>query len=111
AATESDGAPDESREIVARGIERALELGRSVDALVAAGDPGPAIVQAAADGKFDAIFMSLRGEYRKRDTMVMAPTTSYVLAHAPCRVILGFPPKTIKPAGEAVGARAEGETA
>jgi amino acid transporter len=110
-AAEGDGAPDESREIVARGIERALELGRSVDAVVAAGDPGPAIVKAATEGNFDAIFMSLRGEYRKRDTMVLAPTTSYVLAHAPCRVILGFPPKTIKPAGEAVGARAEGETA
>ena len=34
--------------------------------------------------------MSLRGEYRALDTMVMATNTRYVLSHAPCRVILGF---------------------
>ena len=62
---------------------------------MAQGDPGEAIVKAATNGHFDAIFMSLRGEYRRKDTMVMAPNTSYVLANAPCRVILGFPPKTI----------------
>ncbi len=108
----NDGpAEEEAREVVELGIRRARELGRAVEAIVSGGDPGPAIVQVAEEGHYDAIFMSLRGEYRKRDTMVMAPTTSYVLAHAPCRVILGFPPKTIKPSAEAVGARAEGETA
>ncbi|HEV3120299.1 MAG TPA: hypothetical protein VGY53_00280, partial [Isosphaeraceae bacterium] len=50
---------------------------------------------AALEGSSDAIFMSLRGEYRRHDTTAVAPTTRYVLEHAPCRVILGFPPKTI----------------
>ena len=40
--------------------------------------------------------MSLRGDYRKRDTMVMAPTVSHVLQHAPCRVVLGFPPQSMR---------------
>jgi nucleotide-binding universal stress UspA family protein len=101
----------EANEIVQLGLTRARELGREVEMLVATGDPGPQIVQAATDGKFDAIFMSLRGEYRKRDTMVMAPTTSYVLQHAPCRVILGFPPKSIKPQNEAATATATPENA
>ncbi len=106
-----EGVPNAAREVVAMGVVRARELGRDVDTRIAAGDPGPAIVKAATEGNFDAIFMSLRGEYRKRDTMVMAPTTSYVLQHAPCRVILGFPPKSIRPAGEPAGVRTEGETA
>jgi nucleotide-binding universal stress UspA family protein len=97
-------APSDAKEVVQIGLTRAHELGRQVETLVASGDPGPQIVQAATDGKFDAIFMSLRGEYRKRDTMVMAPTTSYVLQHAPCRVILGFPPKSIKPQSESATA-------
>jgi nucleotide-binding universal stress UspA family protein len=85
----------EAREIIERGAERARELGREVDSLVVAGDPGPQIVRIAQEGKFDAIFLSLRGDYRARDTIVTAPTTRYVLEHAPCRVILGFAPKTI----------------
>jgi hypothetical protein len=52
-------------------------------------------VRIAQEGKFDAIFLSLRGDYRARDTVVTASTTRYVLEHAPCRVILGFAPKTI----------------
>jgi amino acid transporter/nucleotide-binding universal stress UspA family protein len=91
---------DVAHDVITAGIARARELGRSVESLVAEGDPGPQIVKVATEGNFDAIFMSLRGEYRKRDTMVMAPTTSYVLQHAPCRVILGFPPKSIKPQGD-----------
>jgi nucleotide-binding universal stress UspA family protein len=106
-----DGVPDSAREVIDVGITRARELGRVVDARIAVGDPGPAIVKAAMEGNFDAIFMSLRGEYRKRDTTLMAPTTSYVLQHAPCRVILGFPPKSIRPAGEPAVARAEGASA
>ena len=48
-------------------------------------------------GKFDAIFMSLRGVYRRGDTTAFASNTRYVLEHAPCRVILGFAPKSIPP--------------
>jgi len=92
---------DEAHNVLSEGAQRARNLGRDVELLVKQGDPGEAIVKAATEGKFDAIFMSLRGEYRRRDTMVMAPTTSYILAHAPCRVILGFPPKTIRPQGDA----------
>ncbi len=84
-----------AREIIQRGVERARELGREVDSLVAQGEPGPLIVQTALEGKYDAVFLSLRGDYRARDTAVMASTTRYVLEHAPCRVILGFAPKTI----------------
>ena len=40
--------------------------------------------------------MSLRGEYRALDTIVMATNTRYVLQNAPCRVILGFAPKSIQ---------------
>ncbi len=88
---------DAAREVIRRGVERAGELGRSVESIVVPGDPGPAIVKAAQDGKFDAIFLSLRGEYRRHDTTMVAPTTRHVLQFAPCRVILGFPPKSILP--------------
>jgi amino acid transporter/nucleotide-binding universal stress UspA family protein len=89
---------DEARQVVERGAERALALGRRVEYRVARGDAGPEIVRAAVDGKFDAIFMSLRGVYRRGDTTAFASNTRYVLEHAPCRVILGFAPKSIPPA-------------
>ena len=63
--------------------------GRAADAA------GPEIVRAAVEGKFDAIFMSLRGVYRRGDTTAFASNTRYVLENAPCRVILGFAPKSI----------------
>ncbi len=78
-----------------RGLERARELGRTVEWRVAHGEAGPEIVRAAVDGKFDAIFMSLRGVYRRGDTTAFASNTRYVLENAPCRVILGFAPKSI----------------
>jgi amino acid transporter/nucleotide-binding universal stress UspA family protein len=101
--------PQAAEEIVQSGIARARELGRAVDSVVAAGEPGPEIVRVAAEGQYDAIFMSLRSEYRKRDTMEMAPTTTYVLENATCRVVLGFPPKTIRAQGltSAVETRAD----
>jgi nucleotide-binding universal stress UspA family protein len=86
---------DEARRIVAQGIERARELGRTVESRVARGEPGREIVRLAVEGKFDAIFLSLRGAYRRRDTVALAPNTRYVLEHAPCRVILGFAPKSV----------------
>jgi nucleotide-binding universal stress UspA family protein len=89
----------EATDVVMRGVERARELGRNVKYLVARGQAGPEIVRAAIEGKFDAIFMSLRGEYRKRDTASFAPNTRYVIEHAPCRVILGFAPKSIPQGG------------
>jgi len=85
----------EAESVVARGLERALQLGRKVVWKVAKGEPGPEIVREAIDGKFDAIFMSLRGVYRRGDTSAFASNTKYVLEHAPCRVILGFAPKSI----------------
>ena len=51
---------------VEEGAARARELGRVVACRVPRGDPGREIVRAAVEGKFDAIFMSLRGEYRRR---------------------------------------------
>ena len=39
--------------------------------------------------------MSLRGVYRRGDTTAFASNTRYVLENAPCRVILGFAPKSI----------------
>ena len=61
--------------------------------------PGREIVRAAIEGKFDAIFMSLRGVYRRGDTTAFASNTRYVLENAPCRVILGFAPKSIQHPG------------
>jgi nucleotide-binding universal stress UspA family protein len=88
--------PTEEAKLVAeRGTERARALGRKVEWRVARGEAGPEIVRAAIDGKFDAIFMSLRGVYRRGDTTAFASNTRYVLEHAPCRVILGFAPKSI----------------
>ncbi|GAC1475068.1 MAG: hypothetical protein NVSMB9_26730 [Isosphaeraceae bacterium] len=87
----------EALDVVRRGTERAGELGRKVDSVVARGEPGPLIVKTAQEGRYDAIFMSLRGEYRALDTIVTATNTRYVLQHAPCRVILGFAPKSIQP--------------
>ena len=93
---EGDEATDEdARRIVETGLARARELGRSVDRIVGRGEAGPEIVRAAVEGNVDAIFMSLRGEYRKRDTSAFATNTRYVLENAPCRVILGFAPKSI----------------
>jgi amino acid transporter/nucleotide-binding universal stress UspA family protein len=93
----ADGDPlIEANRIVEQGAERARELGRTVDYRVARGEPGPMIVQAAIEAKVDAIFLSLRGEYRRHDTSTFAPNTRYVLEHAPCRVILGFAPKSIQ---------------
>ena len=90
----TDGAVMAS-DVVQKGVEHARELGREVDSLVLKGDPGPMIVKAALDGQYDAIFMSLRGEYRALDTIVLATNTRFVLQNAPCRVILGFAPKSI----------------
>jgi amino acid transporter/nucleotide-binding universal stress UspA family protein len=85
----------EARQVVERGVERARALGRQVEWRVSRGEAGPEIVRAAVEGKFDAIFMSLRGVYRRGDTTAFASNTRYVLEHAPCRVILGFAPKSI----------------
>lgn len=93
-----NGSLEAAKTIAAQAVDRALELGKHVHSSVISGDPGPEIVAAARKGDFDAVFMSLRGDYRKRDTMVMAPTVSYVLQHAPCRVILGFPPESMRTA-------------
>ena len=97
-------APDSAHRLVQQGVERAAELGRSVEFRVVTGEPGPEIVKAAAEGGFDAIFMSLRGEYRTLDTMLLATNTRYVLQNAPCRVILGFAPKSIPQPGAAAEA-------
>ena len=85
----------EAMSIVERGVQRARELGRNVGYRVAHGEAGPEIVRAAVEGKSDAIFMSLRGVYRRGDTTAFASNTRYVLENAPCRVILGFAPKSI----------------
>jgi len=94
---ESTDAIEEAKLVAERGMERARALGRNVEWRVARGEPGPEIVRAAVEGKFDAIFMSLRGVYRRGDTSAVASNTRYVLEHAPCRVILGFAPKSIPP--------------
>jgi amino acid transporter/nucleotide-binding universal stress UspA family protein len=86
---------EEAKAVAERAAERARALGRQVEWRVARGEAGREIVQAAIDGKFDAIFMSLRGVYRRGDTTAFASNTRYVLEHAPCRVILGFAPKSI----------------
>ncbi len=86
---------EEARQVVERAPNSACALGRRVEYRVARGEAGPEIVRAAVDGKFDAIFMSLRGVYRRGDTTAFASNTRYVLEHAPCRVILGFAPKSI----------------
>ena len=88
-------AADEARRVIQRGVERARELGREVATRVASGEAGKQIVRAAIEGQFDAIFMSLRGVYRRGDTTAFASNTRYVLENAPCRVILGFAPKSI----------------
>lgn len=87
----------EGRRIIERGADRARELGRRVTFKMSFGDAGEEIVREAVEGKFDAIFMSLRGVYRRGDTSAFASNTRYVLEHAPCRVILGFAPKSIPP--------------
>ncbi len=84
-----------AQDLIEHAVERANELGRSVHRLIARGEAGPEIVRAAVEGKFDAIFMSLRGAYRRGDTTAFASNTRYVLENAPCRVILGFAPKSI----------------
>ncbi|MBV8233424.1 MAG: amino acid permease [Planctomycetaceae bacterium] len=86
---------DDVEMTIQQGVARARELGRKVDPLFLRGEAGPQIVMAAQEGKYDAIFMSLRGEYRRLDTTVLATTPRYVLQNAPCRVILGFAPKSI----------------
>ncbi|MHB1558027.1 MAG: amino acid permease [Isosphaeraceae bacterium] len=86
---------EEARDLLGRAVDRARELGRVVEHRLAHGEAGPEIVRAAVERKFDAIFMSLRGVYRRGDTTALASNTRYVLENAPCRVILGFAPKSI----------------
>ena len=88
-------AAEQAQKIVEQGAQRAIELGHIVDFRTAKGEAGAEIVKAAVEGNYDAIFMSLRGEYRRRDTAAFAANTKYVLENAPCRVILGFAPKSI----------------
>lgn len=90
-----DDPTSEATSVIERGAERARELGRHVTCKVVRGEAGPEIVRAAIEGQFDAIFMSLRGVYRRGDTTAVASNTRYVLENAPCRVILGFAPKSI----------------
>ena len=85
----------EATAVIERGVERARELGRNVEYKVVQGHAGAEIVREAVEGKFDAIFMSLRGVYRRGDTTAFAANTRYVLENAHCRVILGFAPKSI----------------
>jgi nucleotide-binding universal stress UspA family protein len=99
---------EEARRVIERGVERASELGRKVDSKVATGEAGPQIVRAAVNGQFDAVFMSLRGVYRRGDTTAFASNTRYVLENAPCRVILGFAPKSIPAANSPMAS--EGST-
>jgi len=95
-----DGRTDaEDLEILERGVQRAQDLGRRVTHKAARGHAGEEIVREAVEGRFDAIFMSLRGVYRRGDTSAFAPNTRYVLENAPCRVILGFAPKSIPAIG------------
>ena len=93
----------EANDVIMRGVERARELGRNVTYTLARGQAGQEIVRAAIDGQFDAIFMSLRGVYRRGDTTAFASNTRYVLENAPCRVILGFAPKSIPAPGAGNG--------
>jgi amino acid transporter len=98
----SDDGIDDSeaaKDLIGRAVDRARELGRDVEYRLARGEAGPEIVRAAVEGKFDAIFMSLRGVYRRGDTTAFASNTRYVLENAPCRVILGFAPKSIPTSG------------
>jgi hypothetical protein len=97
--------------VVLQGVERSRELGRAVDYRVAQGHAGREIVRAAVELKADAIFMSLRGEYRRRDTTAFADNTRFVLENAPCRVILGFAPKSISQPGAEAAAGADAATA
>ena len=105
-APDAEGSADpdaEAGDVILRGVERARELGRTVTYKVIHGQPGQEIVREAIDGKFDAIFMSLRGVYRRGDTSAFASNTRYVLENAPCRVILGFAPKSIPTPGAGNG--------
>jgi len=99
---EDEGSADstaEANEVIQRGVERARELGRKVTYKLAQGHAGQEIVAEAIEGRYDAIFMSLRGVYRRGDTSAFASNTRYVLENAPCRVILGFAPKSISTPG------------
>ena len=87
--------PRRPRRSSQRGVERAAELGRNVDCTRRPGRGRPGDRPRRRRGKFDAIFMSLRGVYRRGDTTAFASNTRYVLENAPCRVILGFAPKSI----------------
>src|SRR5262249_45379939 len=85
---------EEAKDLVGRAVDRARELGRNVDYRLARGEAGPEIVRAAVDGKFDVIFMGLGGVCRRGATTASASNPGYVLENPPCRVILGFAPKS-----------------
>ena len=86
----------EANAVIERGVERArgARLQRRPQGCARA-RPVRRSSREAIEGKFDAIFMSLRGVYRRGDTSAFASNTRYVLENAPCRVILGFAPKSI----------------
>jgi APA family basic amino acid/polyamine antiporter len=58
--------------------------------LIRARNPGRAIVEEARDRRSDLIYIST--EHAPSDERLLGPTTRYVLAHRPCRVVVEHDP-------------------
>jgi amino acid transporter/nucleotide-binding universal stress UspA family protein len=85
------GANGES-EILGRDEEQARQLRREVEIIHPQGEHwGDAVVQAAREGQYDLIILTLSGERPVGSDSPWDEATDYILSHADCRVFVALP--------------------
>jgi len=90
-----DGGLDEEERVARRVLEiarlQAKVSGCKVRCrLIRTRNPGRAIVEAATERRSDLIYIST--EHAPSEERLLGPTTRYVLAHRPCRVVIEHDP-------------------
>jgi nucleotide-binding universal stress UspA family protein len=77
-----------AREVAAQAlVMRGRRSGVNVNFLVWEGEPGPAIVEAAAAEDVDMVIVGTRGRNRV-ERMVLGSVSDHVVRHAPCPVLI-----------------------
>ena len=77
-----------AREVAAQAlVVRGRRAGVAVEFLVWEGEPGPAIIEAAAAERADLLVVGTRGRSRV-ERMVLGSVSDHVVRHAPCPVLI-----------------------
>jgi nucleotide-binding universal stress UspA family protein len=80
-----------AREVAAQGIVvRGRRAGVNVNFLVWEGEPGPAIVEAAASEGVDLVVVGTRSRSRV-ERLVLGSVSDHVVRHAPCPILIVRP--------------------